>query len=146
MYYYLLSKGEYDNYFSLEFAHPEKLTEDEVIERILSKYDEAKAEVERLEIRMWDECEQIFGIREWPYQSCFIGIKGTERDFLEWRDRWDRVFPIYRELVFAAKLAGFEFVHPTVHMHFEWGIEEFFENGGEDKMPADEEDEKLSRI
>ena len=140
MYYYLLSEGEYEDYFCLWFAHPEKLSEDEAIAKILAKYQEAKADVENLEGQMWDECEQLFGTREYPNFG-LPGIKGTRKDLKIWDEKWKEVFPICREVVFAARLAGFELLQATATHHFKCGIEAFFEQGGEDKPLPDNEDD-----
>jgi hypothetical protein len=135
MYYYVLCQGQGENSSGLLLAHEEELDEGELIEKILSKWEETKVEIKRLETQKWDECEQLFGVRKEPFYAVTKKKKGTVRELLDWRMKWGELLPTCREgIVIAARLAGFKVLFPKASMYFGWGIEGFFERGGKEFM------------
>lgn len=113
---YRLSASDYDSYDHIEFESDETLAWDEIFERLKAARPAALAEYRRRDAQQWDECEALFGIREWPYSGKFIGRTGTVEQFEAWRDRWS---PLLRELPILLEAAGFRVWEPDVALHFE---------------------------
>jgi hypothetical protein len=133
MHYYLLSERFQEYNYILLLAHEEKLDGEELIEKILSKWEESKVERERLKTQMWDEREQLFGVRKEPFYAVTKKKKGTVRELLDWKMKWRELLPTCKEeIVIAARLAGFKVLFPTASVHCGWGIEDFFEHGGKE--------------
>lgn len=112
-YVYMFSDGSYSDYRERWLTHPKMMSKKGIREAIKEAYPVALALHKRLQKRQWDECERLFGQREWPYHGKFQGKRGTYKQFASWRDRYEFNLP---DLVL--RKAGFTYLEPHYREHF----------------------------
>jgi hypothetical protein len=86
-YNYRLSGGCYSDFTEEWWTHDKQLTQQQFQAILADAYLIAKRRFAELENEKWDECERLFGVRRWPWQGKFIGLR-NESKFEEWRDKY----------------------------------------------------------
>jgi hypothetical protein len=104
--------GEYSDRRELWWVHSKNLSEQEIASVLREKIGEASEIAKCYEDAKWNEAERLFGERKWPYNGGMRSPKGTEAQFIAWRDKWEPFSWPMSQYEIAWELAGFEPLQP----------------------------------
>jgi hypothetical protein len=109
-YFYCLKKACCAEGEELWFWSEKKYSEQELKQLLRKNWEAGVKEYRKAIEKMWDECEELFGMRKWPCLGKFIGKKGTYEDFVKWRDKWNWIAVNGKTKCVAKKISLHEIV------------------------------------
>ncbi len=86
-YYYKFESGEYSDYRESWYTHPKKLSYDQISVMLRKALPAVVQRMEEWNKNKTDECERLFGTREWPYPA-HVKTPEQKKQFFTWRDKW----------------------------------------------------------
>ena len=86
-YYYKFESGSYSDYTEAWYGHPKRLSYDQIAVMLRKALPAAVQRMKEWDKNKTDECQILFGTREWPYPD-YVKTPEQKKQFFAWRDKW----------------------------------------------------------